>query len=545
MAERDWNAVSTSRGAFAVHSIRVKLSDLQLEPHYGGSESEDSDDDEMRITISPRDRVNDGGFYYVQNNRLYEIPDLEDLASRPVEFLYGAVGRVEDPPKPSPIPPERLAAIRSLVKFKSKKVDKCYICQDSKPSGSGKLRLPCGHEPYDCCIHPWLEQNGTCPECRHDITKPHARSSVPQSGPSTATSSAPVSASPAPSREGQSAVPRPARTSTPPHLRQRPAQLPPPASVPSAPREGQSAVPSPARPSTPPHLRQRPARLPPPASVPSAPREGQSAVPSPAKPSTPPHLRQRPAQLPPPASVPSAPREGQSAVPSPARPATLPHLRQALARQPSAAACHATPPPDPPLAAVATNSALAASALVAQGPQLKEQLRLANEALDSAIRNEELAQQQLYAARAVRLRREDKVQDAQADVDAHAATTREFDRLSLSIIASRSSSSSQPSNMASQTRPSLPSREGQSAVPPSASPSTSSPRHEGQSAVSKPLLNKFGHVPNPATAARRANKEANKLKPKIMGPKTAAAEQRAKQYRWDHRNDADGEWYRR
>jgi hypothetical protein len=54
----------------------------------------------------------------------------------------------------------------------------CSICQDDVDTDldqycSGKSNLvvtPCGHVFHSSCLHEWLENNSTCPLCRHELT---------------------------------------------------------------------------------------------------------------------------------------------------------------------------------------------------------------------------------------------------------------------------------------------------------------------------------------------------------------------------------------
>ncbi|KAM0811457.1 hypothetical protein AB5N19_11813 [Seiridium cardinale] len=163
---------------------RVRLQDLQPQPDFSDDESDDSNGIRLE-NPGPSDYINEDGFYYTCNNRLYEILHPDELINRPVEvqqhyeklrvsptdvrrfflndrfraqFLSGHLDRV---------------AIDSWSVSKSIISDECLICGDMKPKGSRMLRLSCSHEFFYCCIFRWFENGGTCLMCPWDSTKLH------------------------------------------------------------------------------------------------------------------------------------------------------------------------------------------------------------------------------------------------------------------------------------------------------------------------------------------------------------------------------------
>ncbi|KAK5121696.1 hypothetical protein LTR85_004868 [Meristemomyces frigidus] len=77
------------------------------------------------------------------------------------------------------------AAISSLPTKRITESDKgdddkanCPICMEEVTVGSMVSTMPCGHWFHFDCIKPWLEQNGTCPNCRvaYGMEDRHSRS---------------------------------------------------------------------------------------------------------------------------------------------------------------------------------------------------------------------------------------------------------------------------------------------------------------------------------------------------------------------------------
>jgi hypothetical protein len=66
-------------------------------------------------------------------------------------------------------------AVRNMIQQQS--ISECSICQDSIDANiesycSGQSNLvitPCGHVFHASCLHEWLENNNTCPLCRHEL----------------------------------------------------------------------------------------------------------------------------------------------------------------------------------------------------------------------------------------------------------------------------------------------------------------------------------------------------------------------------------------
>lgn len=49
------------------------------------------------------------------------------------------------------------------------KNEECSICQDKYGFLDEICELPCGHKFHKDCVDKWLENNTTCPMCRHNI----------------------------------------------------------------------------------------------------------------------------------------------------------------------------------------------------------------------------------------------------------------------------------------------------------------------------------------------------------------------------------------
>ena len=46
----------------------------------------------------------------------------------------------------------------------------CAICKETMHQSESKVKkLPCAHTFHGDCILPWLQQNNTCPYCRHAL----------------------------------------------------------------------------------------------------------------------------------------------------------------------------------------------------------------------------------------------------------------------------------------------------------------------------------------------------------------------------------------
>lgn len=59
----------------------------------------------------------------------------------------------------------------------------CSICLDSIQQGDKCRLLPCGHVFHTTCADGWLQDQSSCPSCRHDIRAPEDVPAVPEEGP--------------------------------------------------------------------------------------------------------------------------------------------------------------------------------------------------------------------------------------------------------------------------------------------------------------------------------------------------------------------------
>ena len=50
-----------------------------------------------------------------------------------------------------------------------KDTETCTICFEEMVKGSRAKSLECNHKFHDKCISTWLEQSGTCPNCRCEV----------------------------------------------------------------------------------------------------------------------------------------------------------------------------------------------------------------------------------------------------------------------------------------------------------------------------------------------------------------------------------------
>ncbi|KAI1768603.1 hypothetical protein GGR53DRAFT_383058 [Hypoxylon sp. FL1150] len=100
-----------------------------------------------------------------------------------VEFLAGLMEELQAdigaPPDAIPgLSQQYLDGLDRVPKKALKKDDGCPICAEDFLSDQYPLvvELPCpGRHRYDLeCVGPWLLSKGTCPMCRHDLTKKKA-----------------------------------------------------------------------------------------------------------------------------------------------------------------------------------------------------------------------------------------------------------------------------------------------------------------------------------------------------------------------------------
>ena len=83
---------------------------------------------------------------------------------------------VDDPPTRIPgVSQEYLDALDRVPRKQLTRDDDCPICAEPYLDDQYCLvvELPCpGHHRFDLeCIGPWLQSKGSCPLCRHDLTK--------------------------------------------------------------------------------------------------------------------------------------------------------------------------------------------------------------------------------------------------------------------------------------------------------------------------------------------------------------------------------------
>ncbi|KAI1380395.1 hypothetical protein F4677DRAFT_441708 [Hypoxylon crocopeplum] len=83
---------------------------------------------------------------------------------------------IESPPREIPgVRQEYLDGLDRVPRKHLKRDDGCPICAESFLDDEYPLvvELPChGHHRFDLeCVGPWLLSKGTCPMCRHDLTK--------------------------------------------------------------------------------------------------------------------------------------------------------------------------------------------------------------------------------------------------------------------------------------------------------------------------------------------------------------------------------------
>lgn len=81
--------------------------------------------------------------------------------------LFGE--NLEDFMKPVTVPTSRDARYYIPVITVQDQNVSCTVCLESFPVKGKAKQLPCGHLFHYDCLMPWLEQNHTCPVCRHDL----------------------------------------------------------------------------------------------------------------------------------------------------------------------------------------------------------------------------------------------------------------------------------------------------------------------------------------------------------------------------------------
>lgn len=81
-------------------------------------------------------------------------------------------------------------SLYSLVSLAPLLEKDCAVCKDQfslhteDPDEQVVITLPCKHPFHSPCILPWLQQNGTCPTCRHQLVpQPGSANDNPGSGP--------------------------------------------------------------------------------------------------------------------------------------------------------------------------------------------------------------------------------------------------------------------------------------------------------------------------------------------------------------------------
>ncbi|KAG9457603.1 hypothetical protein H6P81_002111 [Aristolochia fimbriata] len=110
-------------------------------------------------------------------NTMQEISGMQDLDSV-IEASLQEIGA--GPKKPPPASKELVAKLpvitvteEILVRLGSE--TECAVCRENLVIGDKMQELPCKHLFHPNCLKPWLDENNSCPICRHELqTDDHA-----------------------------------------------------------------------------------------------------------------------------------------------------------------------------------------------------------------------------------------------------------------------------------------------------------------------------------------------------------------------------------
>ncbi|KAI0176540.1 hypothetical protein GGR52DRAFT_571503 [Hypoxylon sp. FL1284] len=147
--------------------------------HIHGISPDTSSSRTQRVGPTPVDMAAAFGLLQSQFERL-AVDARSDEHRRYLMSLVAEVQQdVDSPPVAIPgLSQEYLDGLDRVPKKTLKKDDSCPICAEDFLSDEYPLvvELPCpGHHRFDLeCVGPWLLGKGTCPMCRHDLTKKKA-----------------------------------------------------------------------------------------------------------------------------------------------------------------------------------------------------------------------------------------------------------------------------------------------------------------------------------------------------------------------------------
>ncbi|XDG05719.1 hypothetical protein ABKA04_005334 [Annulohypoxylon sp. FPYF3050] len=159
--------------ARAPHKRRPDMSSFTSQLH---QISPDSPASNAHVGPTPVDVA--GLFHLVHDQLATLYQDAPTDANRTflTHMMTELQGDIEAPPDHVPgVRQEYLDSLDRVPKKKLKQDDSCPICAENYLDDPYPLvvELPCnGHHQFDLeCVGPWLQSKGTCPMCRHDLTK--------------------------------------------------------------------------------------------------------------------------------------------------------------------------------------------------------------------------------------------------------------------------------------------------------------------------------------------------------------------------------------
>eukprot|EP00887_Chlorella_sp_A99_P005322 scaffold1.g5322.t1 len=106
-------------------------------------------------------------------------PELVEQLEQELDAIAVQIMEESGQEVPRPAPPASKAVVRSLpqetlsaarlAELGGAEGVRCPVCMEEYAKGDEVIVLPCKHTFHPPCLAPWLENNNSCPTCRHEL----------------------------------------------------------------------------------------------------------------------------------------------------------------------------------------------------------------------------------------------------------------------------------------------------------------------------------------------------------------------------------------